>query len=294
MAIRFPIVDAHHHLWDLRANYYPWLTDEISPRICGDYSAIRRDYTVSDFVMDQSALPVIASVHIQANADVNGSVRETAWLQALADRPNSNGFPHAIVAHARLETENVEDILEQHGDFRNVRGIRQTLHDNPELLTDANWRRGVSLLKKFGFSFDLQIRPREVEHALVVCDENPGITFVLCHTGLPLDQSEPGIQLWRKSINALAQRPNVYCKVSGFGMFNWHWVTNDIRDFVLYAIDAFTPGRCMFASNFPVDRLAGDYPRIWNAYDEITNSFSPHERAAMFGGNALRTYKIAL
>ena len=96
------IVDAHHHLWDLRANYYPWLSDRIGPRMYGDYSAIRRDYLVDDFRGDIGALPVRKSVHVQAEHDAADPVRETRWLQAVADAPGSGGYPHAIVAYADL------------------------------------------------------------------------------------------------------------------------------------------------------------------------------------------------
>ena len=96
------IVDAHHHLWDLRANYYPWLSDRIGPRMYGDYASVRRDYLVQDFRADIGTLPVRKSVHVPAEHDARDPVRETRWLQAVAGAPGSGGYPHAIVAYADL------------------------------------------------------------------------------------------------------------------------------------------------------------------------------------------------
>ena len=106
------IVDAHHHLWDLSANYYPWLTDRITERVCGDYAAIRRDYRLADFRRDAAGLNLVKSVHVQAEHDPRDPVREIRWLQAIADDPDSDGFPHAVVAYADLAAPDIEAILE--------------------------------------------------------------------------------------------------------------------------------------------------------------------------------------
>ena len=90
-------IDAHHHLWDLSANYYPWLVDRITPRFYGDYTAIRKNYLLADFVRDIADQPVVKSVHVQAECDHRDPVRETRWLQGVADAAeNQRGFPNAI------------------------------------------------------------------------------------------------------------------------------------------------------------------------------------------------------
>jgi predicted TIM-barrel fold metal-dependent hydrolase len=295
------IVDPHHHLWDLGANYYPWLTDQITPRVCGEYSAIRQNYLVDDFRRDIGTLEVVASVHVQAEHDPRDPVRETRWLQAVADdAARSAGFPQGIVAYADLSRPDAAVVLEAHCRSANARGIRQSLNgviDHPDhardLLADPTWRRNLGLLRQFGLSFDLQLYPQQVDAMLPLLDANQGVQFILCHTGLPGDRSPPGVARWEAGMLALAARPNVAVKISGFGMFDRHWTTESIRPFVRAAIALFGSGRCMFASNFPVDGMASDYRRIWTSFEALTADDSPAERDALFRANALQFYRLA-
>ena len=293
MPITCSIVDAHHHLWDLKENYYPWLTDKIGPRIFGDdYADIRKDYTVEKFIDDHDDLPVAASVHVQAEIDPASAERETDWLTGVCKGVASKGFPQAIVAFAPLSDPALPAILERQASYQNVRGVRQTLHHRPELLEDPAWRRGIALLRQYGLSFDLQIYPRQTESALDVVNSNPETAFIVCHAGLPADRSEAGLLAWRRAIQSLAKRDNVSCKISGLGMFNRSWTVADIRPTVLDVIEAFGTNRTMFGSNFPVDRLASSYRAIWDAYDLITTDFSEAEREALFGDSARRAYRL--
>ena len=120
---RLPVVDTHHHLWDLSANDYPWLTDRITTRVCGEYSAIRKNYLLEDFFDDAEDVNLVKSIHVQAEHDHTDSVRETRWLQKIADLPSSRGFPHGIIAFADLSRLDVEANLkivfvQQRGDRR--------------------------------------------------------------------------------------------------------------------------------------------------------------------------------
>ena len=294
------IVDAHHHLWDLSANYYPWLTDHITQRVCGEYSAIRKDYLISDFRRDMAALEVVASVHEQAEHDPRDPVRETRWLQATADdTATSGGFPQGIVAWADLSAPDVETILERHCCYANTRGIRQSLNGvvndpthNKDLLHDAVWRRNLSLLPRFGLSFDLQLYPQQVPDVLPLIEANPDLQFILCHTGLPADQTAEGAARWRNAMRMLAGYENLAVKISGFGMFDRHWTSDSIRPFVRETVSIFGSQRCMFASNFPVDGMASRYHEIWSAFDSITSDLSPAERHSLFCGNACQFYRL--
>ena len=104
-----PIIDAHHHLWDLSENYYPWLTDRITKRVCGEYSAIRKNYLLEDFKRDSSEVNLIKSIHVQAICD--DPIAESRWLQTIAERPDSGGIPHGFVANVDLSQENAGEIL---------------------------------------------------------------------------------------------------------------------------------------------------------------------------------------
>jgi len=296
------IVDPHHHLWDLGANDYPWLTNHITPRVCGEYSAIRRNYLIGDFRRDIGTLDVVASVHVQAEHDPRDPVRETRWLQAIADHTAvSAGLPQGIVAYADLSQPDVATTLEAHCRFANTRGIRQSLNgvvNHPghgkDLLNDPTWRSNLGLLQRFGLSFDLQLYPQQVPDMLPLLDANPRLQFILCHTGLPADRSPDGIAQWEAAMRALAERPNVAVKISGFGMFDRQWTPDGIRPFVHATIALFGCGRCMFASNFPVDGMASDYRRIWTSFAQLTAELPPAQRDALFHANALRFYRLSV
>ena len=163
------IIDAHHHLWDLGLNYYPWLSDRVGPRIYGDYAAIRRNYLREDFEADIGGLPVVASVHVQAEHDHTDPVRETRWLQSVADAPGSGGFPQAIVAFADLSGPPAPGTGAPSGGCRAgcVTGHAPPAGPRPvpamglptDYLADAQWRSNVGLLARHRLSFDLQILP---------------------------------------------------------------------------------------------------------------------------------------
>ena len=93
-------------------------------------------------------------------------------------------------------------------------------------------------------------------------------------------------------MRTLAAQPNVAAKISGLGMFEPNWTADSIRPLVLATIEIFGPERCLFASNFPVDKLASDYDRIWQAFDQITTDFSADERRKLFHDNAAHFYRL--
>jgi len=296
------IVDAHHHLWDLEAHRYPWLSPE-TRHPAGDLTPICRSYRLADFLEDARDQELVKSVHVQAEIDRADPVRETAWLQRVADDPASGGFPHAIVAFADLADPEVEAVLEAHARYPNVRGIRFLLNyeeDAPlycattrgDWLTDPQWRQGYALLEKYRLSFDLQIFWQQMADALDLASAFPNIQLILNHTGLPRSREPDYVANWRQGMRTLATAPNVAAKISGLAMFHHNWTPEVIRPFVLDTIEIFGPERCLFASNFPVDRLQSSYDALWQAFDQITADFSEPERRMLFHDNAIRYYRL--
>jgi predicted TIM-barrel fold metal-dependent hydrolase len=109
---------------------------------------------------------------------------------------------------------------------------------------------------------------------------------------MPVDRTPAEIDGWKKGMKLLASASNVSCKISGLGMADWKWTVDSIRPFVLDAIDAFGVERCMFASNFPVDKLFSSYDAVFDAFKAMTNDFSDSERRALFHDNAERVYRL--
>lgn len=295
------IVDAHHHLWDLDRVNYPWLMEKGVRRFFGDPTPIQRDYLLVDFRRDIGALPVIKSVHVQVGAAVDESVAETRWLQQTADAPDSGGMPHAVIAFCDLAAADAPAVLEAQREHPNVRGIRQILGRAAEedantgtgaLLDDASWRRNLGRLPGLGLSFDLQLVPPQLPAVVRLLRDLPELRVALCHCGSPWDRSPEGLSFWRRHLGRLAHLPNVYCKLSGFGMFDRAWNAARVRDVVAPAIDRFGPGRCMFGSNFPVDKLYRDYAFVWDQYRALIRDFSAAERHALLAGTAEKFYRV--
>ncbi len=292
------IVDAHHHLWDLSAVHYPWLMARGVPRFFGDPTPIQKDYRPADLRTDAGDIELLASVHIQVGAAPGQEVAETMWLQQQAD---AHGLPTAIVAYCDLESPALETTLDAHGKAERLRGVRQIVGRSAEedaqtgtggLIADPAWHRGLNRLAERELSFDLQLIPQQMLAAADALDEAPELNVALCHAGSPWDQTKDGLAHWRAGRERQAPRPRTHCKLSGFGMFNHGWRTDDLRPLINICLEVFGIERCMFGSNFPVDKLHASYSRLYGAFGELTAHLGAQERDALFVGNAARFYRL--
>ncbi len=295
-----PIIDPHHHLWDLQRFNYPWLTLRPLPAsVAGDVAPIAHSYLLKDYLADTAKHNLVKSVHVDAGFDPSRPVEETRWLQSIADQ---HGFPHGIVAKAELHKPDVEATLAAHCQSANVRGIRhivnwhpdpaKTYVAKPDFLTDAAWLRGFALLKSYGLSFDLQLYPSQMADAARLASRHPGTVIILNHAGMPVDRDSDAIALWRSGMRLLAAQPNVWVKISGLGMVDWRWTEDTIRPFVLETIDIFGVEHCMFASNFPVDKLYSSFDTLYDAFQNIVTAFEEHEKRKLFADTAAIVYRL--
>ena len=298
------VVDPHIHLWNREKLHYPWMA-HAGGNFMGPCEAILKTHEVAEFLADAQGVEVLKVVHIDAAHDPAAPLKETQWLQSLADAtgaPGAPGMPQGIVAYADLSSPDVDALLEAHAAQRNVRGIRQTLnvHADPfydyvgrHFMREPAWRRGFALLRRHGLSFDLQIYPSQMAEAAELARAHPDTPIVLNHTGMFVDRgSVAGWRRWRDGLRALAACPNVAVKISGLGMIDHQWTLESLRPYALEAIDAFGTARAMFASNFPVDRLYSSYAALWSAYERIVADMSDSEHDALFRSNAERFYRI--
>lgn len=294
------ITDPHHHLWDLKNLYYPWLTDSFKPRVCGDYSAIRNNYLVQDLLQDIGGLNVTKTVHVEAVIAPPQAVAETAWVQENADEHSNRGFAAGIVAQADFSDESIEEVLEGHCECANIRGIRDVVHEGwidplnpkPTKLQSSDWRETVGLCQKYGLHFELQIYYQQVEEAVELLKLHPDLPVILTHTGCPAERTEEAIKGWQGTMKRLSEWPQLQVKLSGFSMFDRNWTEESIRPFALDTIEYFGIERCMFASNFPVDRLGCSYFVIWSKFFAVTTGFSDSERNQLFSSNADLFYRL--
>ena len=295
------IVDPHHHLWDRDLHPYPWLAAPTVSGLVGDTTPLCRNYLLADLKADAASVELVRSVHLQAEIAHELAVEETRWLQAIADAPGSGGFPHGIVAYADLSDPEVDRTLAAHAAFANTRGIRQILNRHPDpgvnfvdrdFMREEQWQQGFGRLRAHGLSFDMQLYAPQMPDGAATARRHPDTQIVINHTGMPLDRDPEGLAAWRSGMRALAACPNVAVKISGLGMVMHDWTAERIRPLVLETIEVFGIERCLFASNFPVDKLFSGYATVWNAFDQITAGFSADERRALFHDNAVRVYRL--
>lgn len=299
MTDRLPFVDAHVHLWDLSHVRYPWLMPpfaEDGPN--GSVEPIARDYGLDDYLADAGSWDMRGIVHIDAGADPADALKETDWLQAMAD---ARGMPNAIVAFAALDDPNVEALLAAHAERRSVRGIRHIVNWHPDpvrtytprdVTGDAAWAAGFALLGKYGLSFDLQAYPGQFPGLAPLIERHPEVPVMINHAGMMV--GEAGREEWRTGMRALAAIPHVAVKISGIGFAFRPWTIEQMRSYALETIDLFGTDRAMIASDFPTDKLFGGFDQHLDGYNAILADFTDDERRAMFAGNANRLYRLGL
>lgn len=288
MSPRFPIVDAHQHFWDPRANYHPWLCDPepIAFRY-GDYSALRRPYLPADYLADAGAHEVVKTVYVETEWDPRDPLGETAWVERLR---RGTGLPTVMVAQAWLDRDDAAEVLERQAAIVFVRGVRHKPRRGG--MRETRWRAGYALLARHGLRFDLQAPWTELGDAAALCREFPDTLLILNHTGLPAARGAEGLAGWKRALRELAACPNAVIKISGLGVPGARWSAALNREVVLSAIEIFGVARAMFASNFPVDGLCATFDEIYSGFREIAGSFSPVEQRALFHDNALRLYAM--
>lgn len=285
-----PFIDAHHHLWDLDQFRYAWLEGngtESETSYLGDYSAIRANYLIDDLLDDYAGLNVAKSVHVQADFSGPDPVVETRWLQSISDQ---YGYPHAIVGYSDLTSEGVEAELDRHLRSPNMRGIRMVA--SGKLMESTPFRRGFAALAERGLSFDLFVDWDDLEKIQDLIQDFPSVQFIVTHTGDPYERSAEYFQFWRTGMSSLAKNPHVSVKISGLGMRDWAWTLESFRPWILETIELFGVSRCMFATNWPVDRLYSDLATLVGAYRAIVEPFTRDEQESLLWRNAERHYRI--
>jgi predicted TIM-barrel fold metal-dependent hydrolase len=291
------IVDGHHHIW--RRDDLPWLSGPMQPRIFGPYEPIRRDYPIGEYRDDLAGLGVIRSVYVQTNWANSRFEDEAAWVQQTA---NENGWPHAIVAFADFSVDDVRPQLDRLARYPLVRGARMQLHwhenplyrfaARPDLCTDPVIRRNIGRLADYGWSFDLQVFAPQMGDAAGLAEACPDVTFILQHAGMLEDLSPEGRSAWRAGMMRLAACPNVVSKLSGLGTFIHRNDPAHIADIVTDTVAIFGAERCLFGSNFPIEKLWTSYRDLVGAFRKAAERLRPDQREAIFNTTATRVYRL--
>ncbi len=318
-----PICDPHHHFWDGRSERIPYqryllpeLADDLN---CGhnirstvfiearamyraDGPAELRPVGEVEFAQGQAAAsasgsygPARAAAAIIGHANLNLGAAVAPALEALqAASPNRfRGIRHSVTWDPHPEVENT------------------AAHQLPGQLAGDNFRAGARVLARMGLSLEGWLYFPQLPELADFARAVPDLTIILNHIGGLIrvgpyaGRTEEVMQTWRSGIAAVAQCPNVVCKLGGIGMprtgFDWHTrsrpigsaeLAGDMAPLLHYCIEQFGPDRCMFESNFPVDKVSYSHHILYNAFKRLSAGYSDAERAALFHNVAARVYRI--
>lgn len=310
------ICDPHHHLWDFPENHY--LIDEFLQDIDGGHRVAKTVYVEC------------RRQYRPDGPEAMRPVGETEFVdQIVCASKNHTGTTHVaagIVGFADLSLgSEVQSVLEAHlqasGRFRGVRYMTawdasNQVHNaqtNPpkDLLQDRTFREGFACLRNLGLSFDAWLYHPQLLELADLARAFPDVTIVLNHIGGPLGigpyagKREEVFALWRSHIARLTQCTNIVVKLGGLTMamsgFGWHKrdappasieLAETMAPYYQTCIENFGVERCMFESNFPIDKVSCSYTILWNAFKRLTQDYSDTERSALFHDTATRVYRL--
>jgi predicted TIM-barrel fold metal-dependent hydrolase len=292
-----PTIDAHHHIWRLKD--LTWLSGPPVPRIFGPYQTIRRDYPIEEFRADTDGCDVVKSVYVQTNWPAGQSLDEAQWVQSVSDE---TGWPHANVAHADLGDPECGALIKRLAQLKATRGIRQQLHwhqnpqfrfaPHPEVMNDPDWRRGLKHLAEHNLLFEIQLFTSQMRHGAALARAFPDIVFVLEHAGMLEDMSEADWRLWREGMRALAAEPNMNVKLSGLGTFVHACRADVMGPIIQETVDIFGADRCLYGSNFPIEKLWTDYRTLYRTFRAAIDHLGEREQRVILHDTAARLYRI--
>ena len=293
------MIDTHVHHLDLNRFRYPWLDDP-------EFDALRRDYAPADYRADLGDIDAEGWVHVQADVDHQADpVKETRWISRLAENARASGLPGplACVVYADLRAADLHGTLERHCQLPLTRGVRQEAWFDPSatradiprenFLEDPAWRRGYMTLAEFELSFDLLAWPHQLPEAATLAAATPDVPVVLEHLGLPQPERDPGLLSWRSAVATLAELPHAHAKLSAFSLLGTPRDRQRAQPVVETLLELFGAHRCMFGSNFPVERLAGGYTPLYDLLLDILHELPADQRADVLSETARRFYRLS-
>ena len=297
-----PVVDAHHHIWDLSSNHHPWLSEEPPPPFrYGDSRPLRRNYMPDDYRRDAAGQNIVATVYMEAEHDPADPLRETRWVHEVAAR---DGLPQAMAGAVFLDREDAAALIRAQAAFPLVRSLRHkprgvasaaaydAAHRIPGSMRCPRWRAGYRALADSPLFFELQTPWWHLPDALELARDVPDTLIVLNHLGLPADRSATGLAGWRDAMARLSEAPNIRVKLSGICVPGQRWTPELNGWVVLEAVKLFGAGRCMWASNYPVDGLVAGFAKILSSMRAITAGLPRADRLRLFYGTAAETYRL--
>ncbi|HYR89329.1 MAG TPA: amidohydrolase family protein [Terriglobia bacterium] len=323
-----PVIDPHHHFWNTPdRDPQRYLLEQLAADVKGNNvrqtvfiecgSMYRADGPEEFRVVGETEF--VQGIAAESASGRYGDLRAAAGIVGTVDLRLGDRAAPVFEAHIAASRQRFRGI--RHGGAWMEPGVLPSGSAAPRssnrpaivqhLLLDSNFRRAYAYLQNYGLTFEGWVYHPQIAELTDLAKAFPDTTIIFNHLGGPIGvglyagRRDEVFAVWKTAIAELARCPNVVAKVGGIQMavngYGWHErkrpPTSDEllaanRDWYLYTIDRFGPTRCMFESNFPVDRLSCSYTVVWNQFKKLTKGFSPSERSAMFHDTAMRVYRL--
>lgn len=274
------IIDAHHHLWRYSPREYGWINDGMA--------VLRHDFLAADMERELAGAKVDGTLAVQARQ----TLEETEWLLSLAE---SSLLIRGVVGWAPIVSTEFPRELDRLKCRKKLKGLRHVIQDEVDdnFINRPDFNRGIKALIGSGLVYDILIFEKHLPATIEFVDRHSNQVFVLDHIAKPRIR-DGVLEPWAGNISELAKRPNVYCKLSGLVTeANWTtWSEADLRPYVDIVLDAFTPARLMFGSDWPVCLLATTYRQWFESVTRLIDRLSATERDRVLGANAVEVYHL--
>ena len=273
-------IDSHQHFWNYEPVKHEWIDESMA--------VIRKDFTPSDLKLVYDQNNIDGCVAVQADQ----TLEETDFLLDLA---SSNDFIKGVVGWADLRSENIENTLASYQDQDKLKGFRHVVQGEADhnFLLRPNFTRGISLLEKYNYTYDILIFPHQLGATLEFVKKFPNQKFVIDHIAKPYIK-DGFFDGWAAMIKEIANYENVSCKLSGMiteADFNT-WTEQQIHPYMEVVLNSFGAERTMYGSDWPVCLVAGNYTRVKNLTTEFIAKLSTTEQKAIMGDNAIQFYNL--
>lgn len=278
--MEYNTIDAHQHFWKFDPVRDSWINEEMA--------IIQYDFLPQQLEKILSENGIDGSVVVQSD---QSEIENEFQLNNAAQYD----FIRGVVGWVDLQAADIEDKLSCYQQFKKLKGFRHVLQGEPQrdLMLQPAFRNGISLLNKFGFTYDVLIFPDQLKYAAQLAATFPDQPFVINHIAKP-GIKDSLIADWKKDIVSVAAHGNMVCKISGMvtEADRKHWKTEDFTPYLDVIVEAFGTDRIMYGSDWPVCLLAADYAKMKQIADDYFSKFSASEQAAFYGKTATRFYKL--
>jgi L-fuconolactonase len=281
----FAIVDTHLHVWDPGYLRYAWLDG---------VPFLNKPYLLEDYRRACGPVQVEKMFFLQCEVDPSQYIAEAEWVTKLAQEedPRIEG----IVPWAPLELgEQARPALETLAQNPLIKGIRRIIQFEPDpaFCLRPDFVRGVQALPDYSLHFEICIDHTQMANTIRMVQQCPGVQFILDHIGKP-DIKNQVMEPWKQEMKALAQFPNVWCKMSGLVTEADHqrWTRDDLRPYIDHTLDCFGFDRTMYGGDWPVAYQAAEYPRWVETLAWAISGCTEAERRQLFRDSAIAFYRL--